>query len=246
MIRFIATVVCVLLTISAAGQKPRKQTVVLNDGSRISGTIVNDSSDYLEIKVMTPQVIRIGKSQVSSLEALTYPVESNLKPGGYYIQLSASVLIGNEEDGMASGNSFHFSNGYQFRNGIVVGIGTGLEKMDVSIVPLYFVLSYYPLRSRISPYAWIKSGYGFTTTDKPYSNTNYSESWGESKGGFLFNAGTGIALFTWHRTAINIGVGYRYQKISISQDQYWWGGASTREWETHFNRLELQLGFTFR
>ena len=246
MIRVIATAVCVLLTLSLTGQKQRKQTVVLYDGSRISGTIVGDFSDYLDIKVMTPQIIRIGKSQISSLEASAYPVKKNLKTEGYYIQLSASVLIGKDSTGMLSSNSFHFSNGYQFRNGIVVGIGTGLEKMDVTIVPLYVDFRYYPLSTRISPYAWIKSGYGFTTTDKPYSNTNYSEPWGESEGGFLFSAGAGIALFTWQRAAINIGVGYRYQKISLSRDEYWWGGNSVRETVTQFNRLELQLGFIFR
>jgi hypothetical protein len=244
MIRIIATAVCVLLTLSLTGQRQRKQTVVLYDGSRISGTIVGDSSDYLNIKVMTPQIIRIGKSQISSLEASAYPVKKNLKTEGYYIQLSASVLTGKDSTGFLSGNSFHFSNGYQFRNGIVVGIGTGLEKMNVTIVPLYADFRYYPLSTRISPYAWIKSGYGFATTDIPY--TNYNEPWGESEGGFLFGAGAGIALFTWQRAAINIGIGYRYQKISLSHDEYWWGGNSVRETVTQFNRLELQVGFMFR
>lgn len=244
MIRIFATAVCVLLTLSLTGQKQRNQTVVLYDGSRISGTIVGDSADYLDIKVVTPQVIRIGKSQVSSLEAISYPVKKTLKTGGYYIQISASVLAGKDSTGSLSGNSFHFSNGYQFRNGVVAGIGTGLEKMDVTIVPLYVDLRYYPLSTRISPYAWIKSGYGFTTTDKPY--TNYTEPWGESEGGFLFSAGAGIALFTWQRAAINIGIGYRYQKISLSHDEYWWGGNSVRETVTQFNRLELQVGFIFR
>ena len=238
--------VCVLLTISAAGQKPRKQTVVLNDGSRISGTIVNDSSDFLEIKVLTPQIIRVRKSQVASFEALTYPVKNDQKSTGYFIHFSASVLTGKDETGSTSSNSFHFSNGYQFRNGISIGLGTGLEKMYVTVVPLYADIRYYPMSTRISPYAWIKSGYGFATTDKGYSYEFYSQPYGESDGGFLFNAGAGVALFTWQKTAINIGIGYRYQKITISQEQYWWRGYSTREWVTHFNRIEFQLGFIFR
>lgn len=244
MIRIIATAVCVLLTLSLTGQKQRNQTVVLYDGSRISGTIVGDSADYLDIKVMTPQIIRIGKSQISSLEASVYPAKKNLKTEGYYIQIAASVLTGKDSTGSLSGNSFHFSNGYQFRNGIVAGIGTGMEKMNVTIVPLYVEFRYYPLSTKISPYAWIKSGYGFATTDVPY--TNYLEPWGESEGGFLFGAGAGVALFTWQRAAINIGIGYRYQKISLSRDEYWWGGSSVRETVTQFNRLELQVGFIFR
>ena len=79
MIRTFATAICVALTLTAAGQKQRKQTVVLNDGSRISGTIVTDSSDYLEIKVVVPQILKIRKAQVSSMEPVTYPVIVNQK-----------------------------------------------------------------------------------------------------------------------------------------------------------------------
>jgi len=245
MIRTFVTAVCVALTLSVAGQKQRKQTVVLNDGSRISGAIVADSSDYLEIKVVVPQIIKIRKAQVSFIEPVTYPVKVNQKTKGYFIQLSASILTGKNELGNTTSNSFHLSNGYQFKNGLGVGIGSGLEEMEITIIPLYADVRYYPLKTRISPYAWLKTGYGFAASDK-YSGRDLYYTPADSKGGFLFNAVTGIALFTWQRTAVNIGVGYRYQKITISQEQYWWGGPSTKEIVTHFNRIELQLGLTFR
>ena len=153
MIRTFATTICVALTLTAAGQKQRKQTVVLNDGSRISGTIVTDSSDYLEIKVVVPQILKIRKAQVSSMEPVTYPVKVNQKTGGYFIHLSASILTGENELGNTTSYSFHLSNGYQFKNGLGVGIGSGLEEMEVSIIPLYADIRYYPLKTRISPYA---------------------------------------------------------------------------------------------
>ena len=245
MIRTFATAIFVALTLTAAGQKQRKQTVVLNDGSRISGTIVTDSSDYLEIKVIVPQKLKISKASVSFIEPVAYPVKVNQKTNGYFIHLSASILTGENELGNTTGKSFHLSNGYQFKNGLGVGIGSGLEEMEVTIVPLYADIRYYPLKTRISPYAWLKTGYGFVTSDKELERDIYYTPV-ESKGGFLFNAGAGISLYTWQRTAVTIGVGYRYQKISISQEQYWWGGASSKETVTHFNRIELQLGFTFR
>jgi hypothetical protein len=245
MIRTFATAVCVALTLSAAGQKQRKQTVVLNDGSRISGTIVSDSADFLEIKVIVPQIIKIRKAQVSFREPVTYPVKVNQKTQGYFIQLSAGILTGKNEFGNTTGYSFHLSNGYQFKNGLGVGIGSGLEKMEITIIPLYADVRYYPLKTRISPYAWLKTGYGFVASDKDLERDLYNTPY-DSKGGFLFNAGAGIALFTWQRIAVNIGVGYRYQKITISQEQYWWGLPSTKEIVTQFNRMELQLGFIFR
>jgi hypothetical protein len=245
MIRAFVTVIFVALTLTAAGQKKRKQIVMLNDGSRISGTIVTDSSDYLEIKIVVPQILKIRKNRVSFMEPLAYPVKVNQKTEGYYIQLSASILTGINKLGNTTSYSLHLSNGYQFKNGLGIGFGSGLEEMDITIIPLYADVRYYPLQTRISPYALLKTGYGFAASDKDLERDFYYTPV-DSKGGFLFNAVAGISLYTWQRVAINIGVGYRYQKIAISQEQYWWGRASTKETVTHFNRIELQLGFTFR
>jgi len=246
MIRVISAAICVLMPFIAAGQSQGKQSVLLLDGSRISGTIVADSSDYFDIKVTTPQIIRIRKSQVSSLEALNYPVKKNLKTEGYYIHFSTSILAGKSENGNKSNLSFHLSNGYQFSNGFSIGIGSGIEELGVAVVPLYADFRFTPQKSRISPYAWLKSGYGFATSDQETIYDYYSAMGGESTGGFLFNAGAGLAMYTWNRTAINIGIGYRYQKITISNEQYWWGGSTVRETVTHYNRIEIQLGFIFR
>ncbi|MDZ7634801.1 MAG: hypothetical protein U5L72_10445 [Bacteroidales bacterium] len=102
---------------------------MLSDGSRISGTIVGDTAGYLDIKVTTPQVIRIGKSQVSSVEALKYPLKKSLKTSGYYVRFSSGILSGKDESGNQSSLSFHLSNGYQFRKGIAIGIGSGMEEL---------------------------------------------------------------------------------------------------------------------
>ncbi len=246
MIKTFASVIFVALTLTAAGQKQRKQTVVLNDGSRISGTIVTDSSDYLEMKVVVPQILKIRKDHVSFLEPVTYPVKANQKTNGYFIHLSAGILTGKSELGNRTGKSLHLSSGYQFKNGLAIGIGSGLEEMEITIIPLYADIRFYPLKTRISPYALLKTGYGFAGSDKDLEHEFYYNTPVDSRGGLLFNAVAGIALYTWQRAAVTIGVGYRYQKITFSQDQYWWGGLSTKEIITHFNRLELQLGFTFR
>ena len=245
MIRIYATALLVALTLTAAGQKQIRQTVVLNDGSRISGTIAADSLDYLEIKVTVPQVLKIRKAQVSYTEPLSYPVKASQKTQGYFIQVSASILTGKNDLGNTTSHSFHLSNGYQFKNGLGIGIGSGLEEMDITIIPLYADVRYYPLKTRISPYAVLKTGYGFAASDKDLEREIYYTPV-DSKGGYLFNATAGISLYTWQRLAVNIGLGYRYQKITISQEQYWWGGPTTKETVTHFNRFEIQVGFTFR
>lgn len=246
MIRISAIAVCVLLTLTATGQQ-RKSTVVLNNGSRVSGTIVGDTAGYLDIKVLIPQVIRVSKSQVSSVESLNYPIKKRLKTDGYYVRLSTGLLSGKNESGNQSSLSFNLSNGYQLKNGIAIGIGSGMEELGVALVPLYADLRFTPLSSGISPYVWLKTGYGFAITDEhgPVYYLNDASADKNSEGGFLFNTGIGISMFTWKRTAINVGIGYRYQKVTLNQDSYWWGISSVRQTVTQFYRLEFHLGFVF-
>jgi hypothetical protein len=245
MFRFIATAVCVLITLCATGQH-RKYTVELNDGSRISGTIVGDSAGYLDIKVMTPQIIRISRSQVSSVDAVKYPVKKSLETSGYYARFSIGFLTGKNESGNQSGHSFHLSNGYQFKSGFALGIGSGMEDLGVVLVPLYADLRFTPLNSGLSPYIWLKAGHSFAITDHA---VNYEEDASADKkheGGFLFNTGIGISLFSWRRTSVNVGLGYRYQKVTLNEPVYWWyGTGSVRHTVTQYYRLEVHLGFVF-
>ncbi len=242
--RLTAIVVCALLTVSATGQH-RKSTVVLNDGSRISGTIVSDSTDYLDIKITSPQVIRIGRAQVSSVEAATYPFKKNLKTSGYYVRFNTSILSGKNESGNQGSLSFHISNGFQFRNGLAVGMGSGMEELGTILVPFYADLRYTPLNTGTSSYVWMKTGYSFALSEQEGSYIDDASANTETDGGFLFNAGVGISMFTWNRTAVNFGIGYRYQKVTLNQPSYWWGGSSIMQTVTQYYRLEFHLGFVF-
>jgi hypothetical protein len=244
MLRLSTFAVCVLLTLSATGQQ-RKYTVLLNDGSRIPGTIVGDTAGYLDIKVLNPHVIRINKSQISSVEPLRYPVKRSLKTSGYYVRFSTGFLSGKNESGNQSSLSFHLSNGFQFKNGIAVGIGSGMEELGVVLVPLYADLRYTFLNSGVSPYAWLKTGHGFAITDQAVNYEDDSSADDYHEGGFLFNTGVGLSMFTWRRTAINVGIGYRYQKVTLNEDLWWWGGSSVRHTVTQYYRLEFHLGFVF-
>lgn len=242
--RLSAIAVCVLLTLSATGQH-RKYTVLLNDGSRIPGAIVGDTAGYLDIRVLSPQVIRINKSHVTSVEPLRYPIKRSQRTSGYYARFSAGFLSGKDDSGNQSSLSFHLSNGYQFKNGIALGIGSGMEELGVVLVPLYADFRYTLLNTGISPYIWLKTGHGFALSDQDVTYYDYALTEGKSEGGFLFNSGIGISMFTWKRTALNVGLGYRYQKVTLYEDLRWWGGNSVRQTETQYYRLEFHLGFVF-
>lgn len=242
--RLTAIAVSVLLTLSATGQH-RKSTVTLNDGSLISGTIISDSTDYLYIKVIKPRIIKIGRGQVSSIEEATFPIKKNLKTSGYYVRLNTSILSGTNESGNQGSMSFQLSNGFQFRNGIAVGIGSGMEELGTALLPFYADFRFTPLNTGLSPYTWIKTGYSFALSDQDRSYYGESSTDKRTDGGFLFNAGVGISMFTWNRTAVNVGIGYRYQKVTLNQSYYWWRGETVRHTITQYYRMEFHLGFVF-
>ena len=151
-IRISTAIILCALTVNLSAQKREKQTVVLNSGSWLTGTILVDSSDYLKVRITSPQVITLKKSDVS----LTTPAQSIEKPvadrHGYSIRISASVLTGRNSEGNTRSMSFHLSNGFRFRNGISVGFGAGLEELDVALLPVYTDLRYHPFKSRLSPF----------------------------------------------------------------------------------------------
>jgi hypothetical protein len=61
----------------------------------------------------------------------------------------------------------------------------------------------------------------------------------------MFSAGSGLALYSWNRNAVNIGIGYRYQKLRFEQKNLW-NPEYQNELITYFKRIEIQFGFVFR
>lgn len=240
-----AAITLLALTVTLSAQKREKQTVVLNGGSRIRGTIMADSSDYLKLRITSPQILTLKKSEVLFTNPAKKTEEPLVRNHGYSISLSASVLAGRNSQGNTRSLSFHLSNGYRFRNGLSAGFGAGYEELEVALLPVYIDLRYHPFKSRLSPYVWTKSGWSFTFSDNDDRQYYYFGSYPESRGGYMFNAGTGIELASWRRNAVNIGIGYRYQKITFMQADNL-GDVITNELVTRFNRVELQFGFIFR
>lgn len=228
-------------------QYPAKQTVVLDDGSRITGTIISDSSGLLYIKVRKSAVISLNRNRIVSAGK---PERFNFFPQdqhGYNIKLSGGILAGNSSEGKVHSFGFHFSNSYLFRNGIEAGAGAGIENIGVLLVPVYADIRYHPLRSKVSPFIWVKTGYGFPVSEYEGNFGYYWYNSGKTKGGFMFNPGIGTALYSWKGNAITLGAGYRFQRISYKQEETYRPELSTyRELLLDFSRFELQFGFIFR
>jgi len=237
-----------VLTVSGAfAQIPVKQTVVLKDGSRITGTIISDSSGYFKIRVAKPSNIVLNKNIIASVEK---PDKLNFAPpdyDGYNLKFTAGILAGDSEEGNVHSLSIRMSNNYRFRKRFEAGAGTGIEMFKVVLIPAYASFSYYPFRSRVAPYFWFTGGYAFAISEYEPNYNYYGDNSGKTKGGFLFSTGAGMALYSWRGNAVTMGIGYRLQRIKYSQQViYYWHESSVREIITNFKRFEINFGFIFR
>lgn len=245
--RFFTILPMVMTVTWALAQYPVKQTVVLNDGSRITGTIISDSSGYLTLIVTKPSIIKINREKIVSTGNSFKTVTPLTDYHGFNMKFSASLLGGNSENGRVNSLIFHTAAGYQFRNGLSVGLGTGLEDVDATIIPLYADLRYHPLKTRMSPFAWLKLGYAFPVSDyRPYQGYYYQSFEGKTYGGLLFSTGIGFARWSWRGNAVTLGAGYRTQRIRVIQKTPYIYDTRVREIITDFRRFEIQIGFIFR
>ena len=188
-------------------------------------------------------MLRLGVSVIFIVLAL--PALSQKEPEGYYIHFGASMLLGKSVESETNMLSISLSNGYKFRSGLMLGIGTGIEEMTMPLLPVYAELKYHPFPSHVSPFIFLRSGYAFSLMgdDEAANMYGYTR---ESKGGFLINTGAGILLQTWEKVGINIALGYRFQQVSVTENNNWTRYSYATESVTRFNRLELQLGLVFR
>jgi len=245
MTRFLFLLSCLLIPVSVLPQRSGKQTFLLNNGSSLSGIVVGDSSDTYLVKLLVPQIISLPKGSVSSVEKFRTGDSHYDFRGGYYINVAANILAGKSKNDRSVKTGLHLSNGYQFSNGLGIGIGTGIEEMSMILLPVYADLRYHPFNSRISPYTFLKSGYAFSLTDDEEKIGWYGFD-RESKGGLILNTGVGIMLYTGERFGVNIGIGYRYQRVTVTETSNGtWSDYSTH-YITTYNRFEMQLGFVFR
>lgn len=244
-LRFVFLMICLLIPVLAMPQRSGKQTFIMNNGTTISGVVLSDSGDFYTVKISSPQLVHLPVSSVSSVEEFRKDNSNSGYRGGYYIHVSANILAGKTNGDKSVKAGLHLSNGYQFLNGLGAGIGTGIEDMNMTLLPVYADLTYHPFNSRVSPFLFLKSGYAFSLLDDKADDDWYGLK-RTGKGGFMINAGGGILLYTGERFGVNLGIGYRYQKVTVTETAInIWSNYSTH-YVTNFNRFEMQLGFVFR
>ncbi|KAF5069504.1 hypothetical protein DSECCO2_231950 [anaerobic digester metagenome] len=228
----------------ASAQNRRQDVIYLKSGSMLTGNLIHcDSLRGVRIDNNCGSwLFPIGEVDSVNIQGFRQP--SSEKRNGYYNLNSGSLLFGEGADGFVPYPSITMVNGYQWNQNLFTGAGLGYEYFGWSVLPVFAELLFFMKPDVLTPYLSLRSGYAFPLSKNPDSNLNGSQ--GRNYGGVLLNPEAGLKISIGERSALLIGIGYRYQELSRTSPGYDWSGNYSRKTVTHYNRIALKAGILFR
>ena len=228
------------------GQNSKEDVVYLKNGSVIRGNITEIKMDeYVLIQISGGSILKYAMAEVDSITkeaAYNSKGDYKYKESGYFNETGFALLFGREANNFYNNSSisveFHTVNGYQLNKYLRAGVGIGVDyysNYDFVLSPVYLNIGGDLLKNPVTPFYSIIGGYSFSwDSDIP----NY-----EQDGGRLYGATVGVKFNSRSAASYKIGIGYRNQKATINQ-QDWWG---TGMYQTTYNfrRVALGLEVTF-
>jgi hypothetical protein len=238
----------VLAVCNSHAQKYTVDVITLQNGDIYRGIIAEQpDSQLIRINTLCHNTLNFNKDEIISITSEKINLRrSGLKipfhyeSGGYVNITDFGLLIATGNNSQNAIFSVSTMNGYAFSSRFITGAGTGIELYETLMMPLYADARIILLKSRLTPFVGLKTGYSFSLEDPP-------SNWGETynvKGGFCWGLGAGILIWSSDRSAFEINLSYHYQAIH-SETTYDWSN-TTSYYTTKYNRLELRFGFLFQ
>jgi hypothetical protein len=244
-------IVLLLLTVSifsTYAQRYIADVITLQNGDVYRGIIVEQrDTGIIRLNTLCHNTLNFNLNDISSVSTeklnlrrsgLELPFQ--YEPKGYVNITDFGLLIAtgnNNQNGIFTVSSM---NGYSFASRFIAGAGVGIELFESLMLPLYADTRVILMKSRITPYVGLKTGYSFALEDP---EPNWNESY-DSHGGFTWGTGAGVFIWVNDRSSFEINISYRYQAIKTDRTYEWSGETTTLT--TRYNRLELRFGILFQ
>ncbi len=234
----------IVLSLSAQNQKVH---VLLKNGSRISGTLIESESDN-KIRVESKDYSwMIPQTDIDTvLTTRRIPNRSNVDTP-WFFKAEYGVLKGSSENEEESISFFHGLFNYHLDRYIYGGGGLGVEYYQQrTYVPTFANFELRFRDTKFTPYFFVKAGY-LIPADKQKSSSVYDEyesrnlhpKYLKANGGVLLSPGIGIARMFGPNFGMSFSAAYRYHETNYS-------GKEEYELEQRYNRLALSLGIIFK
>ncbi len=238
----------ILPVFNTAAQKYLVDVITLNNGNIYKGLIIpQPDSGIIRLNTFCHSTLNFSLNEIGSVstEKLNLrhsgmEIPFSYEPKGYINITDFGVLAATGNNNQNAIFSVSTLNGYSFASRFIAGAGIGIELFESVMLPLYADTRVILAKSRITPFAILKSGYTFALED-PESY------WGESYnsyGGFMLGTGAGAFIWVSDRSSFEINLLYRFQSVRTERTYEWSGETSMLT--TRYNRLELRFGLLFQ
>jgi hypothetical protein len=256
--QFCLFILVIVAVVPAIGQT-QKGKIFLKNGSIIKGKITDPgtSGNY---KVVSAGNIWVFPQDQVEMVQYQFPVKEPIEPdkiSKFVNHTQIGVLAGNNENRKPAPFVMHTSLNYKLNDKIIAGLGTGVEFLNETHMPVFANREYRFNSSKFSPYLFMKAGYTFPLENTrmnyydviPYyysysSSYIWQGSWytGDEKlknqGGILLNPGFGVSTMFSQNLGMTFSVGYRYSRLHYKGEQNY-------AIDVDFNRLSLSVGIFF-
>ncbi|MBT3209859.1 MAG: hypothetical protein HN704_13755 [Bacteroidetes bacterium] len=230
--------ISLLLPLLSHAQTEIEDVLYLKNGGVIRGQIIEHKiNEHVKIKCSDrniwvfeqSEIDRIAKEEIPKLQ------KYKVKDKGYVNNTDFGLLI-NNNDYFEVPLNFLMVNAYKFPFNTTLGIGTGIERFNFPVIPLFLDAKYYVFDKKVSPVFMLQSGYSFSF-EKDRDDF-------ETKGGYMFNLGCGVRVFTSNSTAWLFSISYMYQELETIENYYW----DNSEIKTKYflNSINIRIGFYFQ
>ncbi len=245
----LSIVVCaliVLLPFLVTAQKRKPNAVFLKNGEIVKGKIL-EHDGALGVKVENDcGVWLFNPSEFDSTGYRHFKkisISQQIKNKGYYNLSYFGANFGSEDVPIPVIASI---NGYHHNPQFFTGVGLGYEYYDFGVMPLFADIRYFVFDERVSPFLSFQTGYGFAVENIKTNSWRWSSGYiNETFGGFLLGTSAGINFRVSEHGSFNFSLGYRYQKLSYSEQNFDGARPYHRRVYTIYNRVSFTLGFLF-
>lgn len=211
-----------------------EEVVYFENGEVLRGRILERSEEALRIETVGRNVFVVQMDEVREIAREEIPEQQHFMESGYVNQTGLAVLPGRGTTTLR----FEIVHGYRIGPHVTAGLGLGYSNYrdPVSLVSAFANLRYNLLKGGVTPYAYLRAGYGFSIW------ADESESAEEHRGGPVLNPGLGVQYNTRGRHAWYLSMGYSHERAAYEWED--WDERLVEE-RVLFRRVQIGFGLIF-
>jgi sRNA-binding regulator protein Hfq len=241
-LKYVFLFIICLISFSAFSQSKRMEDVVyMKNGSIIRGVIVEFSKDYVKIETVGRNLFVFNSEEIEKIQKENNPRRFLYRESGFFNNTEIGWVTANRlsyQPGIAN-FGIQTVNGYKINRWVGAGVGIGLQRYEYfNIVPVFASLQSGDFfHSRITPYYYVNTGYGFGFGEK-HSQSEVI------RGGFMFNPGIGLKINS-RESAFLMSFGYSVQKAYHKYESFGTWNPTVVEQNLSLNRISIRFGMSF-